>query len=50
MATADSCAGNQAECAPSGGLGAATKTVEGFGGFAKQYEQIEKVSAPHGNF
>ncbi|MFF4756663.1 Tn3 family transposase [Streptomyces sp. NPDC002514] len=34
----------------SGGLGAVTKTVEGFGGFAKQYEQIEKVSAHHGNF
>lgn len=33
-----------------GGLGAVTKTVEGFGGFAKQYEQIEKVSAHHGNF
>ncbi|MEW2222476.1 hypothetical protein AB0939_24770 [Streptomyces sp. NPDC006990] len=27
-----------------------TKTVEGFGGFAKQYEQGEKVSAHHGNF
>ncbi|MFD7229390.1 hypothetical protein [Streptomyces sp. NPDC059881] len=24
--------------------------MEGFGGFAKQYEQIEKVSAHHGNF
>ncbi|MDX2939022.1 DUF4158 domain-containing protein [Streptomyces ipomoeae] len=34
----------------SGGLGLITKTVEGFGGFAKQYEQIEKVSAHHGNF
>ncbi|MEU9126470.1 hypothetical protein AB0C96_42930 [Streptomyces sp. NPDC048506] len=34
----------------SGGLGTVTKTVEGFGGFAKQYEQIEKVSAHHGNF
>lgn len=33
-----------------GGLGTVTKTVEGFGGFAKQYEQIEKVSAHHGNF
>ncbi|WP_171076225.1 Tn3 family transposase [Streptomyces sp. YIM 121038] len=33
-----------------GGLGAVTKTVEGFGGFAGQYEQIEKVSAHHGNF
>jgi hypothetical protein len=34
----------------SGGLGAVTQTVEGFGGFAGQYEQIEKVSAHHGNF
>src|SRR5262249_52901287 len=34
----------------SGGLGAVTKTVEGFGGFARQYEQIERVSAHHGNF
>lgn len=33
-----------------GGVGAVTKAVEGFGGFAKQYEQIEKVSAHHGNF
>ncbi|WP_405779131.1 Tn3 family transposase [Streptomyces sp. NBC_00859] len=33
-----------------GGFGAVTKAVEGFGGFAKQYEQIEKVSAHHGNF
>jgi hypothetical protein len=33
-----------------GGLGTVTKTVEDFGGFAKQYEQIEKVSAHHGNF
>ncbi|WP_330319205.1 Tn3 family transposase [Streptomyces platensis] len=33
-----------------GGLGAVTKTVEGFGGFVQQYEQIEKVSAHHGNF
>ncbi len=33
-----------------GGLGAVTRAVEGFGGFAKQYEQIEKVSAHHGNF
>ncbi|MFE8950123.1 MFS transporter [Streptomyces sp. NPDC007856] len=32
------------------GLGTVTKTVESFGGFAKQYEQIEKVSAHHGNF
>ncbi|MFD4763974.1 hypothetical protein ACFWOJ_35610 [Streptomyces sp. NPDC058439] len=32
-----------------GGLGAVAETVEGFGGFAKQYEQIEKVSAHHGN-
>ncbi|MCX5158037.1 Tn3 family transposase [Streptomyces sp. NBC_00264] len=33
-----------------GGLGAVTKAVEGFGGFVQQYEQIEKVSAHHGNF
>ena len=33
-----------------GGLGTVTKTVESFGGFAGQYEQIEKVSAHHGNF
>ncbi|MEU0679932.1 Tn3 family transposase [Streptomyces albogriseolus] len=33
-----------------GELGAVTKAVEGFGGFAGQYEQIEKVSAHHGNF
>ncbi|MGW0206363.1 hypothetical protein ACWDZ8_11285 [Streptomyces sp. NPDC003233] len=32
------------------GLGTVTKTVESFGGFAKQYEQIGKVSAHHGNF
>ncbi|MFB7558828.1 Tn3 family transposase [Streptomyces brevispora] len=32
-----------------GGLATVTKTVEGFGGFAQQYEQIEKVSAHHGN-
>ncbi|MGK5638187.1 hypothetical protein ACSNOK_07685 [Streptomyces sp. URMC 126] len=32
-----------------GGLGAAARTVKGFGGFAGQYEQIEKVSAHHGN-
>ncbi|AQW46775.1 hypothetical protein ACIQPP_08960 [Streptomyces violaceusniger] len=33
-----------------GGPGRVTNAVEGFGGFAKQYEQIEKVSAHHGNF
>ncbi|MBK3556780.1 Tn3 family transposase [Streptomyces sp. MBT56] len=33
-----------------GGLGTVTRAVEGFGGFAKEYEQIEKVSAHHGNF
>jgi hypothetical protein len=33
-----------------GGFGAVTQAVEGFGGFDKQYEQIEKVSAHHGNF
>lgn len=32
-----------------GGLGTVTKAVEGFGWFAKQYEQIEKVSAHHGD-
>lgn len=31
------------------GLAKVMKTVDGFGGFAKQYEQIEKVSAHHGN-
>ncbi|XNR95421.1 DUF4158 domain-containing protein [Streptomyces sp. R-74717] len=30
--------------------GAVTQAVEDFGGFAKQYEQIEKVAAHHGNF
>ncbi|MFE3661080.1 hypothetical protein [Streptomyces sp. NPDC059165] len=33
-----------------GGLGAVTKAVEDLGGFDQQYEQIEKVSAHHGNF
>ncbi|MFF2132895.1 hypothetical protein ACFVW1_47725 [Streptomyces olivochromogenes] len=33
-----------------GGFGAVTKAVEGFGGFAGQYEQIGKVSAHHDNF
>ncbi|WP_344374703.1 Tn3 family transposase [Streptomyces mauvecolor] len=33
-----------------GGLGAVTQAVEELGGFDKQYEQIEKVSAHHGNF
>ncbi|MFI6495386.1 hypothetical protein [Streptomyces sp. NPDC050564] len=33
-----------------GGLGKVTRAVENFGGFAQQYEQIEKVSAHHGNF
>ncbi|MFJ5722305.1 transposase [Streptomyces sp. NPDC093149] len=32
-----------------GGLATVAKTVEAFGGFARQYEQIEKVSAHHGN-
>jgi hypothetical protein len=40
----------QAQLVQAGGLGAVTKAVEGFGGFAGQYEQIEKVSAHHGNF
>ncbi|MFJ2259777.1 Tn3 family transposase [Streptomyces sp. NPDC087844] len=33
-----------------GGLGTVTRAVEGFGGFAREYEQIEKVFAHHGNF
>ncbi|WP_329013490.1 transposase [Streptomyces sp. NBC_00690] len=33
-----------------GALGAVTKAVEELGGFDQQYEQIEKVSAHHGNF
>ncbi|MFD7620553.1 Tn3 family transposase [Streptomyces sp. NPDC059802] len=40
----------KAQLVQAGGLGAVTKAVEGFGGFAGQYEQIEKVSAHHGNF
>jgi hypothetical protein len=40
----------KAQMVQAGGLGAVTRAVEGFGGFAKQYEQIEKVSAHHGNF
>ncbi|MGW5119323.1 hypothetical protein ACWEQ8_28345 [Streptomyces noursei] len=32
-----------------GGLATLTRTVEGFDGSARQYEQIEKVSAHHGN-
>ncbi|MFJ2292435.1 hypothetical protein ACIOG7_12130 [Streptomyces sp. NPDC087894] len=40
----------QAQMVQAGGLGAVTWAVEGFGGFAGQYEQIEKVSAHHGNF
>ncbi|GAV41726.1 Tn3 family transposase [Streptomyces acidiscabies] len=32
-----------------GGLGAPVAAVERFGGFAGQYEQIEKVTAHHGN-
>lgn len=40
----------RAQLVQAGGLGAVTKAVEGFGGFAGQYEQIEKVSAHHGNF
>jgi TnpA family transposase len=34
----------------SGGLAAVLGAVEGFGGFAGQYEQSEKVSAHHGNY
>jgi hypothetical protein len=33
-----------------GGFGAVTKAVEGFSGFAGQYEQTGKVSAHHDNF
>ncbi|QKV96928.1 hypothetical protein HUT19_38850 [Streptomyces sp. NA02950] len=33
--------------AQAGGLATVTRTVEGFGGFAKRYEQIEKVSTHH---
>ncbi|MHA5047880.1 Tn3 family transposase [Streptomyces sp. SD15] len=40
----------KAQVVQAGGLGAVTQAMEGFGGFAKQYEQIEKVSAHHGNF
>jgi len=40
----------KAQMVQAGGFGAVTQAVEGFGGFAKQYEQIEKVSAHHGNF
>lgn len=40
----------QAQVVQAGGFGAVTRAVDGFGGFAKQYEQIEKVSAHHGNF
>ncbi|MER8225322.1 DUF4158 domain-containing protein [Streptomyces sp. NPDC094143] len=39
-----------AQVVQAGGLGAIRRAVEGFGGFAGQYEQIEKVSAHHGNF
>ncbi|MFD3826399.1 hypothetical protein [Streptomyces sp. NPDC058625] len=37
----------KAQVVQAGGFGAVTRAVEGFGGFAKQYEQIEKVSAHH---
>lgn len=40
----------KAQVVQAGGFGTVTRAVEGFGGFAKQYEQIEKVSAHHGNF
>ncbi|MFJ9434537.1 Tn3 family transposase [Streptomyces sp. NPDC101490] len=40
----------RAQVVQAGGFGVVTKAVEGFGGFAGQYEQIEKVSAHHGNF
>ncbi|MFE0449100.1 tyrosine-type recombinase/integrase [Streptomyces fungicidicus] len=38
----------KAQVVQAGGFGAVTRAVDGFGGFAKQYEQIEKVSAHHG--
>ncbi|MGY0063741.1 DUF4158 domain-containing protein [Streptomyces sp. LZ34] len=40
----------KAQVVQAGGFGAVTRAVDGIGGFAKQYEQIEKVSAHHGNF
>ncbi|WP_331738126.1 Tn3 family transposase [Streptomyces sp. NBC_00069] len=40
----------KAQVVQAGGFGAVTRAVDGFGGFTKQYEQIEKVSAHHGNF
>ncbi|RNG22198.1 hypothetical protein [Streptomyces botrytidirepellens] len=40
----------KAQVVQAGGFGAVTRAVDGFGGFAKQYEQIEKVSAHHGDF
>ncbi|MFI6684766.1 Tn3 family transposase [Streptomyces sp. NPDC050485] len=40
----------KAQVVQAGGFGAVTRAVDGFGGFAKQYEQIEKVSAHHGSF
>ncbi|AJT62096.3 hypothetical protein T261_0406 [Streptomyces lydicus] len=35
----------KAQVVQAGGFGAVTRAVDGFVGFAKQYEQIEKVSA-----
>lgn len=40
----------KAQLVQASGLGVVTKAVESFVGFAGQYEQIEKVSAHHGNF
>lgn len=40
----------KAQVVQAGGLGAVAQAVDGFGGFAKQFEQIEKVSARHRNF
>ncbi|MEU2583209.1 hypothetical protein ABZ612_09645 [Streptomyces avermitilis] len=40
----------KAQVVQAGGFGAVTRAVDDFGGFAKQYEQIEKGSAHHGNF
>lgn len=35
----------KAQVVQAGGFGAVIRAVDGFGGFAKQYEQIEKVCA-----
>lgn len=40
----------QALCVQAGALGVPAGAVDYFGGFAGQYEQIEKVAAHHGNY